>query len=124
MRRRSAISGPGSDGGLSWRSISLTRVSSSSTLPPSASTSPARATPPTNNPQIRIWKRMLLLGLRLGLVVLVLDDVLAVAHVEAVFHVGGHDVPLLVAHHLELELLALGGGEGPAGVDVEPVPLE
>src|SRR5262245_11139859 len=106
MRRRSAISGPGSDGGLSWRSISLTRVSSSSTLPPSASTSSARAVTP--NTRIRSRTRMLLLGLRLlRLFVLALDDVLAVADVEAVLHVGGQDVPLLVADHLELELLAL-----------------
>src|SRR3954471_5754112 len=124
MRRRSAISAPGSAGGLSCRSISAMRVSSSSTLPPSASTSSARATPARRpNPHTRALNLIgLLLGLRrlrllfLGRV-LVLNDVLFVIDVEAVLHVGRDDVALFVTDDLQLHLLTLPGGEGPAGLD-------
>src|SRR6478736_6440850 len=101
------------------------RASSSVTLPPRLSTSSANAgaARPENRNAARIVRFIGLL-LRLGDRVLVGEHRLAEVDRGAVLRIGRDGVALLEADDLELDLLALGRGEGVAGPGGELVPLQ
>src|SRR6185312_7445629 len=130
MSRRSAISGPGGNGGLSLLSRSPSLPSSSMTLAPRLSISSAKARlenadEAASAAAIAI-RRMLLLRRRRRLrhAVLVGDERLAEVDRRTILRVGGDRIALLEAYDLELELLALGRGERAARLRRELVPLQ
>src|SRR5581483_1842777 len=108
------------------------RASSSVILAPSESISSARAIGAAASPEttsatkVRIIMGSLLLRRRLllGGGILVGDHVLAKVDRRAILRIGGHGVALLEADDLELQLLALAGGERVAGARGELVALE
>src|SRR3954447_14792101 len=100
------------------------------TLPPRLSMSSARAATEkaidAPSAQTSVVRFMLLLRRRRRLRqrVLVGDEGLAEIDGRAILRIGGDRVALLEADDLELELLALGRGEGAARLGGELVPLE